>query len=190
MQFLALLGMIILVVAAALGVKACSDLPEKPAQVAQEQSKRLDVIALPDGATINAPPGSTSEQIASFLASRETAPRRFEPGGNEFNSWSGEPTPESQARLVAFTQLLKAYPNATVQIIGYTDNIGDAAANQKLSQDRADSVVRRLVESGISAGRLTAKGMGMAEPIGDNGTEAGRARNRRIAVIIDPDGNP
>lgn len=190
MQFFALLALIIVVVMAALGMKACSDMPEPPAQVAREQASPLNVVALPDGATINAPAGSIGAQMASYLASDDANPRRFEPGGREFNPWSGDPTPQSQARLVTLTQLLKAYPNATAQIIGYTDNVGDAAANQKLSQARADTVVRRLVDNGISAGRLSATGMGMADPIADNGTEDGRALNRRIAIILDRNGKP
>lgn len=188
MQFFALAGLILLVIATAVGLKACEQMPEPAAQVAQESASPFNVVALPDGSTVIAAPGTIGAEMSAYLASGATAPRRFEPGGRGFNAWAGDPTPESQARLVAFTQLLTAYPNATAQIVGYTDNVGDPAANMKLSQDRAESVVRRLVENGISQNRLSAIGKGMADPVADNGTEDGRALNRRIAIILDPDG--
>lgn len=188
MQFFALAGLILLVIATAVGLKACEQMPEPAAQVAQESASPFNVVALPDGSTVIAAPGTIGAEMSAYLASGATAPRRFEPGGRGFNAWAGDPTPESQARLVAFTQLLTAYPNATAQIVGYTDNVGDPAANMKLSQDRAESVVRRLVENGIAQNRLSAIGKGMADPVADNGTEDGRALNRRIAIILDPDG--
>jgi OmpA-OmpF porin, OOP family len=183
MRFFLLAGGILLIAAVGLGLAI--EHGRKPAPLAAPAAKpSARIIGLPNGATLTVGPNSVGEQIAHFLESNDPGPRRFEPGGREFDDWSSEPTPESQARLVGFTQLLKAYPDVAVQIIGYTDNMGDPAANQKLSRERAEDVARRLVANGIAAKRLSASGMGMAQPIADNRTEEGRALNRRVAIIL------
>ena len=79
---------------------------------------------------------------------------------------------------------MKAYPNVHVRVGGYTDNQGDAAANLKLSQDRANVVMAQLVGRGIDASRLDAKGYGEDHPVADNSTVEGRAANRRIALRV------
>jgi outer membrane protein OmpA-like peptidoglycan-associated protein len=74
-----------------------------------------------------------------------------------------------------------------VSIEGHTSAEGDAAANMKLSQDRAAAVLKALTERGIDKGRLTSKGFGVTKPIGDNSTPAGRVANRRVDfIIVDP----
>ncbi|MFO1355329.1 MAG: OmpA family protein [Gammaproteobacteria bacterium] len=67
-------------------------------------------------------------------------------------------------------------------VTGYTDSIGNDSYNQHLSERRAQAVVDYLLGHGISAGRLTAVGMGEADPVADNATEAGRAQNRRVVL--------
>jgi outer membrane protein OmpA-like peptidoglycan-associated protein len=71
-----------------------------------------------------------------------------------------------------------------VEVGGHTDNRGDAAKNQQLSEQRAAAVVRALAERGVAATRLVAVGYGSSEPIADNGTREGQARNRRISVRV------
>ncbi len=66
---------------------------------------------------------------------------------------------------------------------GHTDSDGDAQWNQRLSQERAESVVRRLVEMGIDADRLTARGWEASKPVADNSTDEGKALNRRVEFI-------
>jgi K(+)-stimulated pyrophosphate-energized sodium pump len=70
------------------------------------------------------------------------------------------------------------------RIGGYTDASGDAAANLQLSQARAANVKTELVALGIAAERLDAKGYGSQFPVGDNSTEDGRAKNRRISLRV------
>ncbi|HTD11952.1 MAG TPA: OmpA family protein [Steroidobacteraceae bacterium] len=84
-------------------------------------------------------------------------------------------------KLVAF---LDKYPDRVVAIEGYTDSVGSEDYNQALSQRRADSVRSYLVRQGISSGRLTASGMGKADPVASNESASGRQQNRRVAVII------
>ena len=71
-----------------------------------------------------------------------------------------------------------------LSIEGHTDNVGNDKYNQKLSDQRAAAVRTYLVEKGIDAGRLVAKGWGESKPIGDNATEEGREQNRRVEFII------
>ena len=91
---------------------------------------------------------------------------------------------KSRDQLVNIAEILKAFPNAKLKIGGYTDNTGDAAANLKLSQERADAVKAAIEGSGIAADRLEAEGYGQEHPVAPNDTEEGRARNRRIAVRV------
>ncbi|MBQ9440463.1 MAG: OmpA family protein [Paludibacteraceae bacterium] len=69
------------------------------------------------------------------------------------------------------------------EVQGHTDNTGTVAGNQKLSEQRAQAIVNKLVEMGIAANRLFAKGMGQSAPLADNSTDEGRAKNRRVEFI-------
>ncbi len=80
--------------------------------------------------------------------------------------------------------ILKAYPNVNLKIGGYTDNVGDDAANLKLSAARAEATSKALLDRGIATGRLEAEGYGEQHPIASNETEEGRQRNRRIDVRV------
>jgi outer membrane protein OmpA-like peptidoglycan-associated protein/tetratricopeptide (TPR) repeat protein len=92
--------------------------------------------------------------------------------------------PESQVELDKLVQLLKDNPALAIQINGHTDNIGKPADNLILSQNRAKAVVSYLTSKGIEAKRLSFKGWGDEQPIADNKTEAGRARNRRTELKV------
>lgn len=92
--------------------------------------------------------------------------------------------PESTIELDNIFQLLKENPTLKIQISGHTDNIGKAADNMTLSNNRAQAVVKYLVSKGIEASRLTFKGYGATKPVADNDTEAGRAQNRRTELQV------
>ena len=92
--------------------------------------------------------------------------------------------PESEAELDKLVQLLNDNPTLKIQIGGHTDNIGKPADNLALSNNRAKAVVNYLVAKNISAQRLTAKGFGETQPVDDNKTEEGRARNRRTELKV------
>jgi outer membrane protein OmpA-like peptidoglycan-associated protein len=85
-------------------------------------------------------------------------------------------------RLVVF---LNNYPNRTVVIEGYTDNVGGDDYNMALSQRRSDSVKQYLTGQGIGSARLTSTGKGLSNPIAGNDSATGRQQNRRVEVIID-----
>lgn len=91
---------------------------------------------------------------------------------------------ESNAELDRLVKLLKDVPKLKIEISGHTDNTGSASLNEKLSQDRAEAVVRYLTTNGIQANRMTAKGYGSAQPIASNNTASGRQENRRTEFKI------
>ncbi len=93
---------------------------------------------------------------------------------------------DARALLARVAEAIALYPGARVRVEGYTDNSGDARANQRLSLARAKAVAEALVRLGVPADRLVAYGYGEAHPIASNATRAGRARNRRIEVVIEP----
>lgn len=81
---------------------------------------------------------------------------------------------------------LQAYPDTSVQVIGHTDNTGDAGYNQSLSQRRAQSVTNVLLSQGVASYRIQTIGRGEDAPIASNLTAEGRAQNRRVEIIIVP----
>jgi outer membrane protein OmpA-like peptidoglycan-associated protein len=92
--------------------------------------------------------------------------------------------PGSARSLSKVAEFLRENPQRKVTIEGYTDNIGSDAYNIELSQRRADSVRDFLVQNGISADRITARGLGEEYPVASNATEVGRQENRRVQIII------
>lgn len=92
-------------------------------------------------------------------------------------------TPASDAVLSDLLAVLTANPDWQLRIEGHTDNVGDQAANLKLSQARAAAVAAWLTGKGVAAARLSTAGLGDTQPVGPNTTEEGRARNRRVVLI-------
>jgi OmpA-OmpF porin, OOP family len=91
--------------------------------------------------------------------------------------------PDSQPQIDQIVTVLRNLPTLRLSINGYTDNSGAAAHNLALSDARAKSVVAALVDKGVAASRLQAKGFGDRNPVADNHTEDGRARNRRVELV-------
>lgn len=91
-----------------------------------------------------------------------------------------------QADLQTLSASLNRYPGSTVQVIGHTDNVGDAGYNQSLSMRRAQAVSSVLIGAGVQPARVVPQGRGENAPVADNLTEQGRAKNRRVEVVIIP----
>jgi outer membrane protein OmpA-like peptidoglycan-associated protein len=90
--------------------------------------------------------------------------------------------PDSEGVLQEIVKLLQQNPDLKLRVEGHTDNQGNAAANQALSEKRAQAVVTWLSGHGVAAARLAAKGFGQTKPAADNSTEDGRAKNRRVEL--------
>jgi|SRR5450830_1311978 len=106
------------------------------------------------------------------------------PSDISFDTGRANIKPNLQPILNQFAQGLSAQPNTEIRIIGHTDNTGSDAVNNPLSINRAASARDYLVSRGVDARRIQIDGRGEHEPIADNSTEAGRARNRRIEIYL------
>jgi OmpA-OmpF porin, OOP family len=90
---------------------------------------------------------------------------------------------ESKPIVEQIVQMMKSNPDLKIGVEGHTDNVGTPASNKTLSEARAKSVVSAIVSQGIAADRLSPAGFGQDKPIADNGTEEGRAKNRRVELV-------
>ncbi len=143
-----------------------------------------ETLTLPGGATISVAPGSIGYSVAKFLDSREAAPKTFVFDNLNFATGSNTLTPESGVTVDTLVVILKAYPNVRARVVGYTDNQGDPGANKTLSENRAITVSKKIVAAGVAADRLETAGLGDADPVADNASEEGRAKNRRTELVI------
>lgn len=92
--------------------------------------------------------------------------------------------PAFNAEIEAVAKLMKEYPTAKVEVQGHTDSRGSAQLNDQLSQDRANAVADVLTKTyGIAADRVSAKGYGASQPVADNKTAEGQAKNRRVVAV-------
>ena len=102
-----------------------------------------------------------------------------------FKTGSSTITDDSYTQLKNLVAIIKAFPNATFKVGGYTDNTGVPSANQALSQKRADAVAAAIAKQGANKAQITkAEGYGQEHPVGDNSTPDGRAMNRRVSVRV------
>lgn len=90
----------------------------------------------------------------------------------------------AKQNLINLNRVLKKYPENIIVVQGHTDSTGTAAYNQTLSEQRAKAVYDFILENGLKTSSLSYKGFGMNNPIADNGTAAGRAKNRRVELDI------
>ena len=142
---------------------------------------------LPNGVYLNIPEGGVEGRLLSFIRNDGNTVSEttwFDFDRLSFDPGSARLRPESQEQLNNIAAILAAYPKVRIKIGGYTDNIGGADRNLQLSRDRANTVMAELARRGVSLDRLAADGYGEQSPIGDNSTEEGRARNRRVSMMV------
>ncbi len=155
---------------------------------ATKKQGAMQEVTLADGTSINIAENSAVMELINFAKngaiSEDETQGWINFDGLHFETGSANLTADSKTTLDNIAAILNANKSINVKIGGYTDNTGDAANNVTLSDSRAKGVMSSLVEKGIEAGRLEAKGYGSANPVGDNATELGRAMNRRIAVRV------
>lgn len=101
-----------------------------------------------------------------------------------FKSGSTDLIKNSYSELDKIVSVLISNPKYTIEIQGHTDNVGSEVENLKLSQNRAEVIEKYLIEKGINKSRITSVGKGSKQPIGDNNTEEGRLKNRRVEFVF------
>jgi len=106
------------------------------------------------------------------------------PSDVSFDTGSATIKPQMRAVLDPFAASVKDDPNTRLTIVGHTDSTGSDAINNPLSVERAQSVRDYLAGKGVSPTRVQTAGHGEREPIADNSTDAGRARNRRVEIYL------
>jgi len=127
---------------------------------------------------------STSDAAADTLT-KKLKKVQNEKGPILFKKGKADVDPACDPTMKQIAKILKDAPGFHVQVDGHTDNVGNPESNRKLSQARAEAVVQYLVEKkGADAKRLSAKGFGDTQPIADNKTAKGRAKNRRVDFTV------
>lgn len=108
------------------------------------------------------------------------------PSSGTFNVGRADISPQAVSTLGEIGLTLKKYNRSLVDVLGHTDSTGTEPGNKALSEKRAQSVAAMLRSRGVAAARIATRGYGSSQPIGDNGTDAGRALNRRVEIKIVP----
>jgi OmpA-OmpF porin, OOP family len=142
---------------------------------------------LPGGARVAVPERGVEGRLLAFIADAgrpADATTWFDFDRLTFETGSSALGAGSRDQLAAVAAILGAYPAVKLKIGGYTDNVGDPASNQRLSEQRAASVRLALTGLGVTPERLVAEGYGDQHPVADNATPEGRARNRRISMRV------
>ena len=144
-------------------------------------------ITLPSGYPIKGTKEGIESKLIGFIQDTGKAIDEnlwFNMDGITFDTDKATIKAESNLQLANIAEILRAFPAVKIKIGGYTDNTGDATANQVLSSDRAMTVKDTLIGLGIDAGRIESEGYGNSHPVASNDTPEGRQQNRRIDVRV------
>lgn len=154
-------------------------------QQAQQQAQQAQAEAAQAQQQTVAMRDHLEQQLNAVLATRETARGLIVNMSDVvFATGSYQLKVGAQIKLARIAGILMTYPGLKVQVEGYTDNVGTAAFNQKLSEQRANTVMQFLITQGVAANSISAKGYGEADPVASNNTAAGRALNRRVQLVV------
>jgi outer membrane protein OmpA-like peptidoglycan-associated protein len=161
--------------------------PVQEIPVASRPAARMTDLSLPGGMKVSVPEGSFNYSLHQWLAGTTdtTVPKRFVFDNLNFETGSTQLTPDSVPTVDSLVVILKAYPAVAVRLEGHTDSTGDAAANKKLSLDRAIVVKEIMIKGGIPDERIGTDGYGQEKPVAPNETEEGRAKNRRTELVVE-----
>jgi outer membrane protein OmpA-like peptidoglycan-associated protein len=137
-------------------------------------------VAPAPAAVAPAPVAEPAPAAAAVVAGKDVCKDKVVPVNVKFVTNKDEISAESLADLAAVAKQLATCPTIKTQVEGHTDSVGSDASNLALSQKRADAVATYMASQGVAKERVSAKGYGETKPIGDNATEEGRAKNRRV----------
>ena len=169
------------------GMDSVSNSAENAMASATEAVRKLFKLKLPDGSEIEVPEGSLEDQIVKFIQDDNQKIDKkvwFNFDRLLFDTGKSTLKTDSQEQIEKTVAILKAFPRVKIKIGGYTDNVGDATSNMRLSSDRANVVMDAIVAGGIDKSRLESEGYGDKNPVANNDTEEGKAKNRRIAISV------
>jgi OmpA-OmpF porin, OOP family len=143
-------------------------------------------LTLPGGTVLDVPKGSLEDGLVTYIQSNDSISKTkwFDFDRLLFETGKATLKPESAAQMANAAAIMKAFPNVKIKIGGYTDNVGNAASNFKLSGERAKNVMAELVKLGTAATRMEAEGYGDKNPVASNDTKEGQAKNRRISMRV------
>jgi len=133
---------------------------------------KADISVKPAAAPVDP---SVCQQLFSDLLGR---------GKISFESGRATIDPDSAGLLDRLVEIALRCPTSSIEVAGHTDSDGEDAANQALSEKRAQAVVDYLVKAGLPATRFTATGYGSTQPVAGNDSEEGKAQNRRIEFLV------
>jgi outer membrane protein OmpA-like peptidoglycan-associated protein len=173
-------------VAAVTAARADADQSRLAAQQAQQNAQQADN----DKAAMRT---RLSEQLNSILQTRDSARGLIVSMSDVlFDTGKYSLKPGAREKLAKVAGILLAYPGLSIEVGGYTDNIGGDEMNQKLSENRAGSVRDYLVQQGVTTDSVSAKGFGNTLPVASNDNSAGRQQNRRVELLVSGEaiGNP
>jgi outer membrane protein OmpA-like peptidoglycan-associated protein len=155
------------------------------AQADADQSRLAAQQANTDKAAMRA---RLSEQLNSILQTRDSA-RGLIVSMSDVLFDTGQYTlkPGAREKLAKVAGILLAYPGLNIEVGGYTDNVGGDDMNQRLSENRADSVRDYLVQEGVTTNSVSARGFGNTLPVASNDNSAGRQQNRRVELLVSGD---
>lgn len=123
------------------------------------------------------------KEEVTYILRQLSAEGRVNLYGIYFDTDKTDLKPESEPVLTELQKALTQDSSLRLMVVGHTDNTGGAAHNKTLSEGRANAVVAALVSRGVSQGRLSSEGKGDAQPVASNGSEEGRAKNRRVELV-------
>ena len=158
---------------------------EAKAQAARDAQKAAEASAQQATQQTEQMRERLKDQLNAVLQTKETARGLIVNMSDvlfDFNKYTLKP--EAREKLAKVSGILLAYPGLKLQVEGYTDNIGSDDYNQKLSEERAGGVRDYLVSQSVQQDNITAAGFGKSDPIADNSTNAGRAQNRRVQLVV------
>jgi len=129
-----------------------------------------------------------SEQLNSILQTRDSARGLIVSMSDVlFDTGKYSLKPGAREKLAKVAGILLAYPGLSIEVGGYTDNVGGDAMNQTLSENRAGSVRDYLVQEGVSTNSVSSRGFGNSLPVASNDNSAGRQQNRRVELLVSGD---
>jgi outer membrane protein OmpA-like peptidoglycan-associated protein len=165
--------------------QAASAAAVSAAQADADQSRLAAQQANTDKAAMRA---RLSEQLNSILQTRDSARGLIVSMSDVlFDTGQYSLKPGAREKLAKVAGILLAYPGLNIEVGGYTDNVGGDDMNQKLSENRADSVRDYLVQEGVTTNAVTARGFGNTLPVASNDSSSGRQQNRRVELLVSGD---